>query len=142
MQLNNRIHLLPKFKKAGLLKIESGRTLQNHEIATINKLLQFGYDIFCQAEANLPYIKVADIIWCNEQWEIKSTKAKGKNTVAHRLQAGKRQSKNIILDVSESNKPIERLIGQVKIGMCRSKTIKKVLVLYKNEYCIIDKSTI
>jgi hypothetical protein len=137
-----RIRQLPTVKRVALLRIETGRTLQNHEVATINKLLRFGYDIFCQIEANLPYTKVADIVWRNEQWELKSIIGKSENTIADSLRKAKKQSGNVVMDISRSSISVERTIGKVKITLKRHKTIQKVLLIDKNRYCIIDRSAL
>jgi hypothetical protein len=129
-------------KRVGLLKTETGRTLHGHEVATLTKLLWFGHDIFCQIEANLPYIKVADIVWQNEQWEIKGVSGGSKHTIANSLQKAKKQSRNIVLDISDSEISMERIIGKVKIGLIRHKTIKRVLIVDKSSYCVIDRSAL
>lgn len=73
------VRLLPKGKKPGLIKIESGRILHKHEMVTMSKLSHFGGDIFCHAESKL--MKTADIDWQGESWEIKHVKGKSRHTL-------------------------------------------------------------
>ena len=128
--------------KLGMLKIETGRTLHAHEVATINKLLSFGHDIYCQIEANLPYINVADIMWQNEQWEIKNVTANSQRTIEDSLRKAKRQSSFIIMDISASTLTLERSTGKIAVAMRRHRSIKKVMIFDESRYCTIDKSMI
>jgi hypothetical protein len=137
-----RIRQLPIAKRTGLLKTETGRTLQSHEITAVNKLLKFGYDIFCRVEANLPYVKVADIVWQNEQWEIKSISGNSRHTVRNNLRKARKQSVNIVLDTTNSKIRINSAINRAKDMMRRNKQIKKILILDRENYCIIDRSVI
>jgi hypothetical protein len=137
-----RIRRLPIAKRVGLLKTETGRSLQGHEVDIINKLLQFGFDVFCQIEANLPYVKVADIVWRNEQWELKGLTGGSRYTVKNNLRKAKKQSRNIVLDISRSQVNISSAVNHVKDYMRDTKRINKVVLICKNEYCIIDRSAI
>jgi hypothetical protein len=137
-----RVRQLPVSKREALLKTETGRTLQSHELSTLLKLLQFGQDIFCQIEANLPYTKVADIVWQNEQWEVKGITGHTRYTVRNNLRKARRQSANIVLDISGSTIKMSSAINQVKDMMSRNKQIRKVLVIDQDTYCIIDKSVL
>lgn len=130
----------PKGKNPGLIKIEAGRILHEHEIMIITKLLIFGDDIFCIAESNI--IKTADIIWRNKEWELKSIKGDSKQTIEDSLRKARKQSPYIILDVSKSKISLERCIGKLKIILKRYRTIQEILIIDGNEYCILDKKRI
>ena len=123
-----------------MLHIESGRTLRAHELETIERLLCFGRDIVCKRELNLPYSKSPDIVWRDEQWEIKYAHGDSAHNIANALRKAKKQSQSIVIDISGARREIENAIPQVKERMYNSKRIKKVLVLSKNRYCLISRS--
>lgn len=131
------ILLLPKSKKPGLIKIESGRILHKHEIETVMKLLCFGDDIFCQAESKL--IKTADIVWRNEAWEIKNITGGTRNTIKNSIEKARKQSRYIILDMSDSSISLERSLGKIKTLFIYNKKIIKILIISKQKYCLLDR---
>jgi len=137
-----KIKNIPENPHKGLLRIESGRTLRAHEVETIERLLRFGYDIVCNQESNLPYTKVADIVWRNELWEMKYLTGDSKHNIANNLRKAKKQSQNIVLDISSAKREIENAIPQVTDKMHNSKKIRKVLIVSKNRYCLIERNLI
>lgn len=134
------ISRFPKGKNPGLIKIEAGRILHEHEMMIITKLLKFGDDIFCITESNI--IKTADIVWRDELWELKHLHGNSQDTLISRLRKAKKQSSRIVIDLSRSSISIIRSIGTIKDVLRKNKTIIKVLVISKNEYCIVDRAMI
>lgn len=130
----------PNKKHLGLIKIETGRILHQHEFMIINKLLCFGHDIFCQTESKL--MKTADIVWQDEVWEMKRITGTSRDTIIYNLRKAKRQNSRVILDLSDSPITIQRSLGKIIGAMHKHKTILKVFIISKNEYCVIDRSVL
>lgn len=139
---NIRVRPIPTEKRGSSLKIQTSRILHHHELVTLMKLIKFGYDIFCQTEKNLPYTKVADILWQNEQWEIKSITGSTRHTIKNSLRKAKQQSANIIIDISTCRLKINSVINHVQDHMRDSKKIKKVIIIQNNNYCIVTRNTL
>jgi hypothetical protein len=112
------------------------------EFDTIEKLLRFGIDIVCKKELNVPYQQTADIIWKKEIWEIKCLFGNSRHTIRNNLRKAKKQSKNIVIDISNSRIKIGGAISHISDFMRRNKDIKKILIVNKNTYCIIDRSAL
>lgn len=137
-----RIRKLPSGDRVGLLKTEAGRVLHSHEVETPHKLLRFGYDIYCQIEANLPYVKVADIVWRDDTWEMKNITGGTRYTIKNNLKKAKRQSASIILDISGSPIGMQSAINHTRDRMRDSRSIRTVLIIDSDSYCIIERSAL
>jgi len=135
-----KIRRIPIHNKRGFAHFEPGKTIQAHELDIVQKLLYFGSDIACKQESNVPYEHTADIVWRNEVWELKGITGSSRHTVRNNLKKAKKQSQNIVLDISESNIQIQSAINHSIDRMKDSRKIRKVFIIDKFDYCIIDRS--
>lgn len=133
------IQTLPSDRKPGRIIVENGRTFLTHELQTVQKLCQFGFDVTCRKESETRYIHTPDLYWQGKSWELKSTKAVSQNSIHNRLREAKQQAPNIIIDVSKSKTPIEQVAHRVQADFCRHSTIEQVLLIRHNSYCLITK---
>jgi hypothetical protein len=139
---NIRIRKFPIGGRRGTLHIEIGRVLRPHEQDTVDALLAFGFDIVCKNESNVPYQHTADIVWRNENWEIKAPTGNTRHTVRNNLRRGKRQSANIIIDISWSQVKMSSAINSMKKHVRESRETKKAMIVCHGEYCVIERGAI
>ncbi len=137
-----KICKFPNSHSVGVVKLEDGRVLRSDERRVVEKLLSFGCDVVCKKESKISHRNTADIVWKGDVWEIKVSKVEGKYTVVNRLRKGKRQSGRIVLDISESKKSVERIVGVVEDFVRRHKTVKTVVFISGNKYCVIGESAL
>jgi hypothetical protein len=134
-----KIRPIPTHNKRAAAHFENGKTILPHELDTVKVLSYFGFDIVCKQESNVPYEHTADIVWKNEVWELKGITGDSRHTIRNNLRKAKKQSQNIVLDISNSKIQMNSAINHTVDRMKDNKQIKKVLIVDKTDYCIIEK---
>ena len=105
---------------------------KRHEINAAKILLNF-------FKADITFLrpsfgKTPDFLINAELWELKSPKGSSKNTIGNNIHQAKRQSKNIIIDLSRCNFTKEKAIQNIGEYIKKyPKNIKKIIVITKSK---------
>lgn len=104
----------------------------------------FGYKVKLLPRINIPEgIKTADYLFKDELWDLKSINSNSKQALYHAIYKNKLQSRNFIIDISNSNMTIRDALLQLKKIYNRLDTnfVNKIM-LKKNQKFIIYKKRI
>jgi len=77
--------------------------------------------------------KSADIVMLGVEWEIKCPHGNSKSTIGNQFQFASRQSRNIILDTRRTKLDYETIEKRVLFEIKKRSSIKKVILIDKNE---------
>lgn len=80
--------------------------------------------------------KTPDFLIDGRKWELKSPTGKGKNNIQHQLQAGLKQSDNIIFDARRSKISIIKIRGELNRQFHLSKNIRRLVLIQKDKSVI------
>lgn len=119
-------------KKKGSI-IPNGVVLETHEIATVVFLTELGYDVELIQKGNIKGQHTPDMLINGEKWEMKSPKGEGSSLMKNTIQKALRQSKNIILDLRRVKRPQEKCIRECRREFEKSKTIKRLVLILKDD---------
>ncbi len=75
--------------------------------------------------------KTADVRILGKDWEFKSPTGSGKRNIQHQLQAGMKQSKNIVFDARRSKIHIAKIRRALIHQFSRTKSIKRIVLIDK-----------
>ena len=112
--------------------IPNGILLEKHELATVLYFTDKGYNIELIPPRNSPGNQTPDFIMNGKAWEMKSPQGKSKNTIEHLLKKAKRQSENVIIDLSRSRLNEEIAINEIKRRFKQTKSCRRLKIITKN----------
>jgi hypothetical protein len=136
--LNIKLKPIPKSKPFGKLLFDRPHCLHSHEIETIDLLRRFGDDVTHITPSQKPGTRTPDIKWRGERWEIKSVSGNSRANIVHALQSAKSQSPNIVICISKTKRGPDSILRDVGHYFYGSKSVKQVLVIIKDRYCIFS----
>lgn len=102
----------------------------------------FGGKIFMLPRINKPWnVKTPDYLFRNEYWDLKEISASGKRAIDNRINGTKKQTKNYILDVTNSILSDEEIIYQIKrlYDSNDRKWVEKIILIRNYKLIIICK---
>ena len=106
---------------------------EKHELKVARFLAELGYDVEFIPPSNIPGVHRPDILMQGIEWEIKSPKGKGKNTIQKNFKIAVKQSHFIIFDLRRVNIAEEKCIFEIEKQMKLRPYMKRLLVICKNE---------
>ena len=116
-----------------------------HEVNVAKRLSKFGHNIVFLKPSKIQGSKTADCLWCSLVWEIKTITTSRSETVLRALKTATRQSNNIILDISKSERSIYQVAADVQNYLnrrSRGSKDKRILIIGHKTYCQIGKNVI
>ena len=110
--------------------------IYTQELVVATILIQTGHDVeFLPVKR----IRTADIRYLGLEWEIKSPRGKSSRTIENNIRTAIGQSCNIIIDLSRIPILEEKAISEVRKQVSKTKNIKKVLIITKNQEIVSIK---
>lgn len=106
---------------------------EKHELSVARFFAELGYDVEFIPPSNIPGVHRPDILLQGVEWEIKSPKGKGKNTIQKNFKVAIKQSHFIIFDLRRVNLPESKCISEIEKQMSLRPYMKKLFVICKNE---------
>ena len=124
--------------KRGTLK-QNGVHLQDHEYATVELLLDLGYDIELIPQSQIKYYRAPDMMMSGVPWEIKAPEGSSSKTIKHNIQNALQQSNNVIIDLRRCGLTEEQAIKDIERQFKLSKRLRRIKVVLKSkeilDYC-------
>ena len=112
--------------------ITNGIILQDHEKATVQLLIENGYDVVLIKPSTTQGSKTPDILIDGIPWEMKSPVGKGKWTIKNIMQKASHQCENIIIDLRRLDHfPQEKYVDEVKKHFQMTKRFKRLKIAVK-----------
>ena len=139
-----KIKQIPRNRRPGKITKDRPHKRESHEEATARAVALFGYDLQFLYARNAVHVTTPDCLWRNEYWEMKSPEKNNSKKIVRTVRDALPQSQNVILDISRCGRSIEQAASDL-IGYIRSKPrtkIKKVLIIDKENYCIVEKNEV
>ncbi len=118
-------------KKQGKI-IPNGVSLEKHENKTVVFFTEMGYDVELIPPSNIPKTKTPDFIMNNIAWEMKSPQGKSKETLGHIFKRAKKQSENIIIDLTRIKLSEDIAIKEIKRRFAQTKSCKRLKIITKD----------
>jgi hypothetical protein len=118
-------------KKGKVTICNSPELPQPHEIATVEFLISFGFDIEFLIPSYSQGIKNPDIKMKGHNWEIKAPKKHGKYTIQHCCRTAQKQSEYIIFDLRSLKVNDNNSISEIKKQFSIMRKIKIILIITK-----------
>ena len=139
-----KIKQIPTKRKPGRISQDIPHKREDHEKTTVARLARFGYDIQLIKPSGVPHSHTPDCRWRGEFWEIKSPVKNSSQTIISAAKEGASQSKNLIIDVSRTNRDIRQVASDLTSYMKKHRRtkIRKVFIVDKTRYCEISKSMV
>ena len=130
MSINKKGYFLFTKKKGKI--IPNGVSLEKHESETVVFFTDLGYDIELIPPSNNPKTKTPDFLMNGVEWEMKSPHGKSKNTLEHIFKRAKRQSENIIIDLTHAKIAEDIAVKEIKRRFAQSKSCKRLKIITKD----------
>ena len=107
----------------------NGVHLEKHEKDTINIFVRSGHFIEVIPPSNSPHIKTPDFTMDGISWEMKSPQGKSKNTLEHIFKRAKKQSENIIIDLTHSKISEEVAIKEIERRFIQTSSCRRLKII-------------
>ena len=113
------------------------------ELEVANWLVNtFGGKIYMLPRVNYPKnIKTADYLWNDEFWDLKEIKGNSQKILDNTIKRNKSQSKNFIIDITNSKLYFCEIIYQINIiyNSVHRKWVSKIIIIKDNKLLMIIK---
>ena len=139
-----KIKSIPNPKRKGRVLKDKPHKRRAEENAAAEMLCRFGQDVIFLKEVLIPGLATPDCTWRGSFWEIKTLFGDSYDNTTDALKTGKEQAPNIVLNGMNTKRDINRLAFDVLsyLHTHRNSKISRVLILKKNNYCLITKDMI
>ena len=113
------------------------------ELEVANWLVNtFGGKIYMLPRVNYPKnIKTADYLWNDEFWDLKEIKGNSQKILDNTIKRNKSQSKNFIIDITNSKLYFCEIIYQINIiyNSVHRKWVSKIIIIKDNKLLMVIK---
>ena len=113
------------------------------ELEVANWLVNtFGGKIYMLPRVNYPKnIKTADYLWNDEFWDLKEIKGNSQKILDNTIKRNKSQSKNFIIDITNSKLYFYEIIYQINIiyNSVHRKWVSKIIIIKDNKLLMVIK---
>ena len=105
---------------------------EKHELETARFFAARGFDIEFIPPSNIPEIHRPDIVMMGLEWEIKSPKGSGRNTISRNMKLAAKQSHYIIFDLRRMDAPEKSAIKEIEARFVEHASIRRILIIRKS----------
>lgn len=139
-----KIKQIPHNRKLGKIDKDYPHRREPHEDDTAKTLARFGYDLTFIEPSNNLGVNTPDCLWQKEYWEMKAPEKNRKDTYIRDIREAVEQSSNLIVDVRRSKRSVRQVAIDIisYIRKRRTKKIRKVMVLDKENYCFFTRDDV